>query len=300
MLVETMAAAEVLIPGRLSPMLLECAANPMRVVVSSAVLERVADCRDLMVRCLADRRLVYGANTGLGPLLGFPGRDTSVEQCDNVLDHLTVGQGPDLERAVVRATMLARLWSLSQARSGVSPEVLQTLAVLLGVPFAPVVPRLGSVGASGDLVPLAQLARAMRGEGHLAFRRTAAGAEALRRPSVAALKLDGWDAWTASDAFRRSSPPTRCPGSPSRRNLDRGRHAPRGDSGFDAEPADEPALPRRGPVRDSSIALRPRPSSITAAATRITRCRITTGDSPQRTPAHRGEMCRPYSHGSPT
>ena len=195
MLAQRTVIPPITILGRLTTALLERAANPVRVTFDQAVLDRVAGCRMFMVDCLAAGRQVYGATTGFGPLLDFPGRDGATEQCDNVLHHLTAGQGEDLEPAVVRATMLARLWSLSQARSGVSPLVLETLATLLGTSFAPVVPRLGSVGASGDLIPLAYLARALRGEGHawLAGERLPAR-EALHRVDMRPLTLTGRDA----------------------------------------------------------------------------------------------------------
>jgi histidine ammonia-lyase len=195
MLTQGTVAPPVTIPGALTAALLERAANPVRVVFDRAVLDRVADCRTFMVACLTDGRPVYGTTTGFGPLLGFPGRSGSTGQCDNVLCHLTAGQGEDLEPAIVRATMLARLWSLSQARSGVSRLVLEALAALLGTAFAPAVPRLGSVGASGDLIPLAYLARALRGEGHawLAGERLPAR-EALRRVDIHPLTLTDRDA----------------------------------------------------------------------------------------------------------
>ncbi|RJO75355.1 aromatic amino acid lyase [Nocardia panacis] len=186
--------ATVTIPGRLTPALLEAAAAPIRVDLAPEVLDKVAACREFVSRRLAAGDRIYGSTTGFGPLVEFSGRDTAVDQCDNILYHLTAGQGPDLPPRVVRAAALARLWSLAQGHSGVSAPVLEALAAMLGTDFAPAVPRLGSLGASGDLIPLAYVAGALRGEGsaYFAGHRMPAG-EALVTAGLTPLALDGRD-----------------------------------------------------------------------------------------------------------
>ncbi len=188
------APATIVIPGRLTPTLLERAAAPIAVQVSTAALDKVAACREFVSRRLADGTKIYGSTTGFGPLVEFSGRDTAVDQCDNILYHLTAGQGADLPPNVVRAAALARLWSLAQGHSGVSVPVLEALAAMLATDFAPAVPRIGSLGASGDLIPLAYMAGALRGEGHayVAGRRLPA-AEALAAAGLTQLALDGRD-----------------------------------------------------------------------------------------------------------
>ncbi|MGW7514382.1 HAL/PAL/TAL family ammonia-lyase [Streptomyces sp. NPDC054796] len=174
---------------------LERAATPVDVRVDAAVRERITACRDFVVSSLDEDRPVYGATTGFGPLVTFSGQESPAAQCDNALAHLGAGQGPDLDPAVVRAAMLVRLRSLCQARSGVSHEVVDALAAALGTDFCPAVPRLGSLGASGDLIPLSYMARALRGEGH-----AYAGGERLRadaaleRCGLPPVELDGRDA----------------------------------------------------------------------------------------------------------
>ncbi|MGH3888217.1 MAG: aromatic amino acid lyase, partial [Pseudonocardiaceae bacterium] len=182
-------------PGTLTPVALEQAAGPVQVVIGEAAAARVRRCREFVSECLADGRVVYGATTGFGPLVSFAGRDDPADQCDNVLDHLTAGQGADVPPPVGRAAVLARLWSLAQGWSGVSPTVIDALAAMLASPFAPAIPRLGSVGASGDLVPLAHAARSLGGFGHayLGEQRLPAG-EALRLTGLQPLALDGRDA----------------------------------------------------------------------------------------------------------
>ncbi|MER5339325.1 aromatic amino acid lyase [Streptomyces mirabilis] len=174
---------------------LERVSAPADIRVDGYARERIASCRSFVDDCLAAGRAVYGATTGFGPLVVFEGRDTPVDQCDNALAHLGAGQGPDLEAPVVRAAMLVRLHSLAQARSGVSPRVADALAAALGTPFAPAVPRLGSVGASGDLIPLSYVARALRGQGHaLSDGARMPAATALEHYGLRPVELDGRDA----------------------------------------------------------------------------------------------------------
>ncbi|MFE9746765.1 aromatic amino acid ammonia-lyase [Saccharothrix saharensis] len=172
------------------------AAAPLSVAVGPAVRERVDRGREYLRTVLADdERPVYGAKTGFGALIGFAGRDDEADQCDNTLAHLGAGQGPDLPADVVRAALLVRTWSLARGLSGVSGHVVDGLAAMFATTFAPAVPRYGSVGASGDLIPLAYATQALRGRGHayLDGERMPAG-DALRRAGLTPLTLDGRDA----------------------------------------------------------------------------------------------------------
>lgn len=175
--------------------LVAAAAGPVDVVVPPEARERSRAARTFLDRALADDRAVYGSTTGFGALVGYPGRSDSRDQADNTLAHLGAGQGPALAPGVVRATVLVRLASLAHGVSGVGPHVLDALVAALGTTFAPVVPRWGSVGASGDLVPLAAAAQALRGHGEadLDGRRMPA-ADALDAAGLMPLELDGRDA----------------------------------------------------------------------------------------------------------
>ncbi|MDU0287784.1 aromatic amino acid ammonia-lyase [Saccharothrix longispora] len=168
----------------LTPASLEAAARPVDVVVTEETEHRVARGRAFVDRCLADGRPVYGATTGFGPLVVFDGRADDEDQCDNALQHLTAGQGPDLPGEVVRAAVLVRFWSLSHGLSGVSTAVFLALRDMLATSFTPAVPEFGSVGASGDLVPLAHVVQSLRGVGH-------AYVDGVRMPAVEALALAG-------------------------------------------------------------------------------------------------------------
>jgi histidine ammonia-lyase/tyrosine ammonia-lyase len=182
------------LPGRLTPAVLESAAAPIEVTVSNAALQRVAACRRFVLDRLANGDNIYGSTTGFGPLVVFDGREQSTDQCDSIVYHLTAGQGDDLPPDVVRAAVLTRLWSLAQGHSGVSVDVVSALVAMLRTEFTPAVPRIGSVGASGDLIPLSYVAGALRGEGfaYLGGARQPAH-EALQRAGLEPLRLDGRD-----------------------------------------------------------------------------------------------------------
>lgn len=183
------------IPSALRPEMLDLSAHPIKIAVSSEVREAITRCHRYLLRCLEGQRPVYGANTGFGPQVNFPGRKSAVDQCDNVLQHLTVGQGEDLSPEVARAAMLVRTWSLCSGSSGVSAELIDALVALLATDFAPAIPRLGSVGASGDLVPLAHAAQGLRGHGFAYWKGQRMGAsEALSRAGLRPFDLDGRDA----------------------------------------------------------------------------------------------------------
>jgi histidine ammonia-lyase len=172
------------------------AAAPLPVLTNPAVRERVGRGREFLRSVLADDdRPVYGAKTGFGALVGFAGRADEADQCDNTLAHLGAGQGPDLPSDITRAALLVRTWSLAQGVSGVSAHVIDGLAAMFATTFVPAVPRYGSVGASGDLIPLAYATQALRGRGHAYVdRHRMPAAEALGLAGLTPLALDGRDA----------------------------------------------------------------------------------------------------------
>lgn len=174
---------------------LEQVAAPVDIKVDPVLRDRVADCQAFLLRCLAENRPVYGSTTGYGALVGFAANENPADQCASAINHLAAGQGDELPAPVVRAAMLIRLTSLCQGRSGVSLSVVDALTAALGTGFAPAVPRLGSLGASGDLVPLAYVARALCGLGHAYLDGVRLPAEtALHRAGLTPLRLDGRDA----------------------------------------------------------------------------------------------------------
>ena len=138
------------------------------VTLGAGVHERLAASHRQMLALSSDDRIVYGLNTGCGPLCEWPvpPEDAARFQQNLVRSH-AAGMGPFHPREVVRATMAARLLSLAQGRSAVRPLVADTLAAMLNAGVHPVIHETGSVGASGDLVELAHVALAVMGEGEV-------------------------------------------------------------------------------------------------------------------------------------
>jgi histidine ammonia-lyase len=116
---------------------------------------------------------VYGISTGFGALATrhIPLELRTQLQRSLIRSH-AAGNGPEVEREVIRAMMLLRLSTLTTGRTGVRPELAKAYAGLLSAGLTPVVHEYGSLGCSGDLAPLAHVALAIMGEGHV---RTADG-----------------------------------------------------------------------------------------------------------------------------
>lgn len=134
---------------------------------------------------------VYGVNTGFGKLASvrIAPADTATLQRNLILSHCC-GVGDPVEPQTVRLIMVLKLLSLGRGASGVRPEVVALLEAMLAQDVLPVIPSQGSVGASGDLAPLAHLAAVMLGEGRAQHRGVEmSGAEALAAAGLAPLTL---------------------------------------------------------------------------------------------------------------
>jgi histidine ammonia-lyase len=156
-------------------------ASIQKMLASRAVVERLA----------AGNEPVYGVNTGVGLLadVRVPAADLEQLQSNVVRSH-AAGVGDSLSPAEVRAMMLIRANVLAKGFSGIRPVVAERLCQLLEHEVTPVVPSQGSVGASGDLAPLAHMALVLMGEGEAELRGTRmAGAEALRLAGIEPLRL---------------------------------------------------------------------------------------------------------------
>ncbi|WP_208852067.1 histidine ammonia-lyase [Paracoccus sp. TD-10] len=134
---------------------------------------------------------VYGVNTGFGKLasIKIAARDTATLQRNLILSHCC-GVGEPVEPETVRLIMVLKLLSLGRGASGVRPEVIQLIEDMLARGVLPVIPSQGSVGASGDLAPLAHMAAAMLGEGRATYDgREMPAAEALAAAGLAPVVL---------------------------------------------------------------------------------------------------------------
>ncbi|HYK93923.1 MAG TPA: histidine ammonia-lyase [Thermoplasmata archaeon] len=136
------------------------------VSLSGEARARVQESRRAVERAVAAGRAVYGITTGFGRLSdqAIP-RDKARELQISLLRSHASGSGPALRGDIVRGMLLLRLNSLARGVSGVRPELLDRLADFLNLQLVPFVPEQGSVGASGDLAPLAHLALTLVGEG---------------------------------------------------------------------------------------------------------------------------------------
>ncbi len=127
---------------------------------------------------------VYGLTTGFGPRVRYGGSRTDADGSD-LIAHLGAGYGAPIEPEVVRGAMAARLHTLAQGMSGISPETARFYALVLEKNIIADVPSVGSLGASGDLIPLAHIARVMAGEGKVLRRQQSIPAiEALREEGL--------------------------------------------------------------------------------------------------------------------
>ena len=167
------------------------------VEVAAAVAWRLEKARALIDVMAAGDEPHYGINTGFGALAEkrIPKDKVKLLQ-RNLIESHAVGVGEPMALPFARALMMLRAATLAVGHSGCRPVVLHTLVALLNAGAAPCVPRKGSVGASGDLAPLAHTALLLLGQGD-AFLRTSAGgtqrvsaAEALARAGVAPLVLE--------------------------------------------------------------------------------------------------------------
>ena len=161
------------------------------VSVSSAAVQRMNASRAVVDKLVVSGTTAYGINTGFGKLASV---QISAEQVRDLQVNLVrshaCGVGAPLSEAETRAMMLLRANALAKGLSGVRPFVVETLCAMVNAGVHPVIPAQGSVGASGDLAPLAHLAQVVIGEGRAVFRgESLAGSEALRRAGIAPVAL---------------------------------------------------------------------------------------------------------------
>lgn len=138
------------------------------VALSTEAGERMTSSRAVIERILVEHAPVYGVNTGFGKLsdVQIPDEDLARLQLNLVRSH-ACGVGDPLSIAETRAMMLLRANVLAKGASGARPEVCELLVEMLNRGVHPVIPSRGSVGASGDLAPLAHLALVVIGEGRV-------------------------------------------------------------------------------------------------------------------------------------
>jgi histidine ammonia-lyase len=168
-------------------------AEVVAVVREDAQVELMEDARDAMgesaaivERLASSPEPTYGVSTGFGSLATTPIPADRREELQRALIRSHAGgMGEPVEREVVRAMMLLRARSLAMGYSGARPEVAEVIVAIVNAGVTPVVPEHGSLGASGDLAPLAHCALALIGEGEVV------DANGRRRPAAEALAEAG-------------------------------------------------------------------------------------------------------------
>ena len=169
------------------------------VELCAAARDRIALGRRRLDELIARGERIYGVNTGIGGNVNISLAPEEMELLQaNIVRQLSCATGPPLPNDVIRAAGLLRIATFLTGASGVRLELVDALAAMLNRGVTPIVPRYGSVGASGDLMPSAYIARVLAGEGEAEFRRhrldakdalTAAGLTPIRFAPKEALAL---------------------------------------------------------------------------------------------------------------
>ena len=153
---------------------------------------RMAAGRAVVEQAVASGRVVYGLTTGFGRFsdVAIPEADRGRLQVNLIQSH-SAGVGDPVPPPVARAMVLLRANALAKGFSGARPVLVERLLDLLAHDIVPEIPRFGSVGASGDLAPLAHLALVLTGRGFATWRgERLPGGEALRRAGLAPVELE--------------------------------------------------------------------------------------------------------------
>jgi histidine ammonia-lyase len=197
----------ILLDGRsLTRAQLVAVARGARVALDEGALRAVARAADFLADQIRREEPIYGVSTGFGSnadkLLGghpmrdtlvdsqSPGRNLHIELQRNLIVTHAVCVGEPFASDVVRAMLCIRINTLLKGHSGIRVQTLEALAAMLNAGVVPVVPQLGSVGASGDLAPLSHLAIVLLGGGEAFFHgERLPGDEALRRAGLAPVTL---------------------------------------------------------------------------------------------------------------
>ncbi|PYU01762.1 MAG: histidine ammonia-lyase [Acidobacteria bacterium] len=160
--------------------------------LAPVAVERMNASRRIVEHLVASGSAAYGINTGFGKLASVRISPEQVRQLQlNLVRSHASGVGAPLSETETRAMMLLRANALAKGLSGVRPGVVETLCQMLNARVHPVIPSQGSVGASGDLAPLAHLAQVMIGEGQAIFHGEAlSGREAMKGAGIAPLELE--------------------------------------------------------------------------------------------------------------
>ncbi len=164
----------------------EVARHHRKVELDTAAIGRIEKCRAMLERKIQAKEIMYGVNTGIGEFSEMVLNDDQVKEFQKYLiyNH-AAGIGEPMPEDWVRGAMLGRINVHAHGHSGCRPEITHTLVEMLNKGVTPFVCRKGSVGASGDLAPMSQIALLMMGEGKAFYKgELLSGREALKRAGI--------------------------------------------------------------------------------------------------------------------
>jgi len=166
-----------------------------QVEIAPEALERIARCRAVVDRMVERREVIYGVTTGIGELSEVVLTPEQVRKFQKYLIYShAAGAGRPIAEDDVRAAILSRVNVLCRGHSGPRPVVVETMVRMLNEGVTPVMCQRGSVGASGDLSPMGQMALVLMGEGEAFYRgERLSGAEAMRRAGIPTLTFEARD-----------------------------------------------------------------------------------------------------------
>jgi len=146
--------------------ILEISKNPKAAKLDKNAKQQIVNSQKNVQQIVASDRTVYGINTGFGPLCDVKiSEDETAQLQHNLIISHAVGVGKPIDKELSKIMMISKIHALSRGFSGVSLEVIERLLLMLEKDIIPVVPEQGSVGASGDLAPLAHLVLPLLGLG---------------------------------------------------------------------------------------------------------------------------------------
>lgn len=170
---------------------IEVARNHAEVTLADSARQKMDKSREVVESTVKEGRIVYGVNTGFGDLANVSIDGNQLEKLQvNLIRSHSVGVGSPFSLEIVRGMMLLRANALAKGYSGVRIKLVETLIKMLNRNLTPVIPEKGSVGASGDLAPLAHMALVIIGEGEAFYDgKRVSGKTAMNKAGIEILTL---------------------------------------------------------------------------------------------------------------
>lgn len=162
-----------------------------KVEISEDAIKRVEESRALVDKFVKENKIVYGITTGFGNFSDviINGEETKTLQRNLIISH-SCGVGDPLDEEIVRGILLLRANALAKGYSGIRLSTLKTLIEMLNKEVHPIIPEKGSLGASGDLAPLAHMVLVMLGEGEAIYKgKKMTGKEAMDKAGIQTVEL---------------------------------------------------------------------------------------------------------------